>query len=130
MTRRQRIVLEKGVITSLEQRMQILERFKAYEKEVELIEGATISFITEPLVGKEVDGNSLIKDSTIMELLDGNAHHFLIALQNPNMYRFHDNDEFVCNMKSNYMIYMEFELDKHFGEIEEDTEDFSWCLED
>lgn len=130
MVNKQKVVLEKGIISSLEQRIKILERYAKYKEEVDKINDATISFMSQPLVGKEIDSNGFTKDSGIVELLDGNAEHFLKTLQNPNTFRFEDIIQFNSNMKCYYMICVEFDVNKHFGVIEEEVEDFSWCLED
>lgn len=126
----QRVVLDKGVINSLEERRSLERKFRDYEDKLSDKDGITVYFKTQPLLGSEVDPSNFVEDPNMVELLDGNVDHFFMKLRNPNTFKFEFMSDFYFNVKCSYMIYVEFDLNEYMGIIKEEVEDFSWCLQD
>ena len=130
MSKIQRVILEQGTINTLQERIELVKRFNKYEERIDKISGVNLVMKSTPLSGKESDENRFTSDSEIVELLDGYIDSFLDTLEKPYMYSFEDITVFNCCMKSKYIIYIEFDLDKHLGEIVEKVDNFERFLDD
>lgn len=130
MSKIQRVILEQGVTNTVQERIDLIKRFNKYEEKVDKISGVKLIMRSTPLRGKESDSNRFTNDGEIVELLDGYIDSFLTTLEKPHMYSFEDEDVFNCCMESKYIIYIEFDLDKHLGEIVEKVDNFERFLDD
>lgn len=130
MSKIQRVILEQGILNGAKERISLVERFNKYEERIDKMDGVKLIMSTAPLRGKESDNNGFTNDSEIVELLDGYVDSFLDTLENPYMYSFEDITVFNSCMKSKYIIYVEFDLDKHLGEIVEKVDNFERFLDD
>lgn len=126
----QRVVLEQGIINTLQERIDLVKRFNKYEERIDKISVVNLVMKSTPLIGKESDENGFTSDDKIVELLDGYIDSFLDTLENPYMYSFEDITVFNSCMKSKYIIYVEFDLDKYLGEIIEEVDNFERFLDD
>ena len=130
MSKLQRVILEQGTINTLQERIDLVKRFNKYEERIDKISGVNLVMKSTPLSGKESDENRFTNDSEIVELLDGYVDSFLNTLEKPYMYSFEDITVFNSCMKSRYIIYVEFDLDKYLGEIIEEVDNFERFLDD
>lgn len=130
MSKLQKVILEKGVVSTPEERSGVVTRFKEYEEKLKNRSDVKMYLKSTPIDLEDKDMLNMIGDRNVVELLDGCVGNFIMTLNNPYNFRFDDEYVFNCYMKSKYVIYVEFDLDKYLGELEEKYEDFSMYLDD